>query len=58
MRKDFGTFGGVFFHLYADSGGGSQWTAKPCFPSISEYNQQSLDEVDTIQHAKACKILL
>ena len=55
MRKDFGTFGGVFFHLYADSGGGSQWTAEACFPSSSECNQQSLDEVNVINMPKLVK---
>jgi len=39
MRKDFGFFGCVYFHLYVDSGGGSQWIAKACSPSASEYNQ-------------------
>lgn len=36
MRKDLGFGGCLFFHLYADSGGGSQWTAKACLPSASE----------------------
>lgn len=37
IRSDFGTFGGMFFHLYMLSGGGSQWIAKACIPSASEY---------------------
>lgn len=44
MRRDFGTLGRAFFHLYAISGGGSQWIAKACPPSASEGIKQGSDE--------------